>query len=957
MKTKIAIFFLILICYSAISANATDRITIQGHVYDRATDTELFVVKARLLNAPDSTVVVETNAEGEFDGPVKGQFVRKSIFFFFDIDRTKKYILELTRSDYEPIFLEIDPTTLSNRVDNMNLGKIYMKRVPKMLNEVVVKASKVMFYNKGDTVIYNADAFVLAEGSMLDALIRQMPGVELKEGGEIYVNGRYVENLLLNGKDFFKGNKQMMLDNLGAYTVKNIAVYERQDEMDQIMGNDYGTKHLSMDVRLKKEYNQGLLTNMEVGFGSSDRYLGRLFGLWYSDNARLSLYGNANNLSDNRKPGQDTDFKPGSMQSGDFKTYQGGFDYWAKIPYNDIQFSGDIFATHQTIDDDRSVITTNFLPGGDTYGYSFSASKNKSLSLSTAHSLEIQKQKWNLKINPSFKYLKNNDFSSLSSATFSEEQKNIGKEFIDNLYNGASSEVLASILNRNTDENKRLGHTLETKLSTNGKIKMPNDADAVTYLVSGNYSRHHFDRYQRYVLNFGENKEPTDYSDRYFDNTPNYNWSGRGAIGYIWAIMPGMFLDSWYQFDHNTIREVSKLYRLENLYESVANGDAFGWLPSKSEYESTLDPNNSFNSTKNDNIHSLNFNWKWNINKFIFSANLPLVYKNRHLHYMRGAINTSFSKNRLLLGDVAVSMNYYGRPHFIYFDYQRKVSSPDLVDMVDFTDALDPLNVRLGNPDLKDSESHDFRLRYRKDSNKYQVYSIYATILRNALAYGYGYDSATGVKTGKMYNVNGNYVMGLSQYFSTSFGPMERFDFSNTTTLDYRRSVDFIGENAILPEKNKVGNVMFGEEIDLSYKFGNNKISILCEARLSRFDSRQENFQNFTASDFRYGINGSFTLPAGFGISTDFTAYTRSGYSDQALNKTNFVWNAQARYTTLNGQLTFMVDGFDILHNLSNVFYNVNAQARTETYTNVLPRYVMLHIQWKFHKVPQKKIN
>ena len=50
-----------------------------------------------------------------------------------------------------------------------------------------------------------------------------------------------------------------------------------------------------------------------------------------------------------------------------------------------------------------------------------------------------------------------------------------------------------------------------------------------------------------------------------------------------------------------------------------------------------------------------------------------------------------------------------------------------------------------------------------------------------------------------------------------------------------------------------------------------------------------------------------------------------------------------------------MIDGFDMLHNLSNVFYNVNAQARTETYTNVLPQYVMFHVQWKIHKAPKNK--
>ncbi len=275
--------------------------------------------------------------------------------------------------------------------------------------------------------------------------------------------------------------------------------------------------------------------------------------------------------------------------------------------------------------------------------------------------------------------------------------------------------------------------------------------------------------------------------------------------------------------------------------------------------------------------------------------------------------------------------------------------------MVEFKNDLDPLNVRLGNPKLKDEAVHNISFRYRKDSKKYQSYRLYATILQDAIAYGYGYDPSTGVKTGKMYNVNGNYMLGLSQYLSFGFGSMERFRFGNTTTLDYRRSADFISENTSSPMKNKVGNLLFSENIELSYTFAKNKITLNGEGRLSHFSSKLTNFKNFMAKDFRYGIRGDFLLPLGFGLSTDFTVYTRRGYSDLSLNKTNFVWNARATYTILKGQLTFMVDGFDILHNLNNVFYSVNAQARTETYTNVLPRYVMFHVQWKFHKAPKKK--
>ena len=65
---------------------------------------------------------------------------------------------------------------------------------------------------RGDTLVFNASAFNVPDGSMLDALIRQMPGAEMKSNGDIYVNGKKIDYLLLNGKDFFKGKNQVMLE-------------------------------------------------------------------------------------------------------------------------------------------------------------------------------------------------------------------------------------------------------------------------------------------------------------------------------------------------------------------------------------------------------------------------------------------------------------------------------------------------------------------------------------------------------------------------------------------------------------------------------------------------------------------------------------------------------------------------------------------------------------------------
>lgn len=136
------------------------------------------------------------------------------------------------------------------------------------LGAATVKATKVKFYMKGDTVVYNADAFQLENGSMLDAIIRQLPGVELKDGGEITVNGKKVDELLLNGKDFFSHDRQIMLENLPAYMVKDIKVYERQSERSKFFKDSLLDikKPYVMDVNLKREYSIGYTfqTNHEL---------------------------------------------------------------------------------------------------------------------------------------------------------------------------------------------------------------------------------------------------------------------------------------------------------------------------------------------------------------------------------------------------------------------------------------------------------------------------------------------------------------------------------------------------------------------------------------------------------------------------------------------------------------------------------------------------------------------
>lgn len=154
---------------------------------------------------------------------------------------------------------------------------------------------------------------------MLDGLIRQLPGVELSESGVIYVNGRQIDNLTLNGADFFKGKNKIMLDNLPYFTVKNVKVFNKQTDENKFLGiNDESKKEYTMDVVLKREYSIGGSANVEAGVGTGSRYKLKGFGLRFSDRTRAVIFGGMNNINETMEyNGNNSSYNDEQQQSGD----------------------------------------------------------------------------------------------------------------------------------------------------------------------------------------------------------------------------------------------------------------------------------------------------------------------------------------------------------------------------------------------------------------------------------------------------------------------------------------------------------------------------------------------------------------------------------------------------------------------------------------------------------------
>ncbi len=298
----------IMLCGIFLSLLAQEKkvptVPVFGYVADSFTKTPASGTTVYLMTA-DSVV---TDSMNTFD-------MNEGSLYCFHLQRKRaRYFLKFVNKAYEE---KIVPFTLKpGRNRQVDLPLVFIKRKQTLrqrtLGEATVTATKIKMFHRGDTVVYNADAFNVADGSMLDELIKQMPGVELKRTGEIFVNGKKIDYMLLNGKDFYRGNNKIMLENLPYYMVQDIKVYNKTTLRSIYTGEENAKKDFVMDVNMKRQYREGYIANAEVGVGTEDAYLARLFGLRFTDHSRLSLIGNLNNLNTATTPAADGTWADGN---------------------------------------------------------------------------------------------------------------------------------------------------------------------------------------------------------------------------------------------------------------------------------------------------------------------------------------------------------------------------------------------------------------------------------------------------------------------------------------------------------------------------------------------------------------------------------------------------------------------------------------------------------------------
>lgn len=987
----IPIVALSLACPSAVQAQSPVKseeypYEISCEVFDSFTHEGVIGCKAELLR-PDSTYICDGTYydKGRRSIGIGNPRVQSLAYFYLASKEPTDYIVRISKEGYETAYVPIRTRFVRGgrlfSAPDIYLHKIQKKTQDRQLGEAVVRATKIKMVMRGDTVVYNADAFQLADGSMLDALIERLPGVRLDDNGVITVNGRRIESLLVNGRDFFRGDPSVALNNLPSYMVNKVKVYEQTSAYDEFSGRESAIKPLVMDVNLKKEYSVGWVANAEAAYGTEDRYLGRLFALGFTPKTHTALYGNLNNTNDTRRPGRTGEWTPAAIPNGQQAAKTAGAEFLYQDPVTQNYWGSNVEFSHT---DNSTATRTNretFLPEGHTYGLTETASDNCATSVSTSHAFRYLKDKIYTDGDFIFNFDRNRYTSTGRSGTWNENPWTMSREgLLDSLFSADASNLLRSLAaNRLRQDYLSRGKGWSFDLNNFTFSYRPTYASGISdnFTVGGtfSYNKREHEWWNHYQLDYPARPEVNpDLRNRY-QNAPSrsYNYS---AYGSYWGFFWNTGLRLTYQYSQRYSSSGNDLYRLDRLAEWGPYGkNGLGTLPSTAEMETTQDFDNSawrrqwskdhqmtIYISRSDQVGSLYMQWE---------LTLPITWREDHMDYRRGSeanparYLTADQRRRKTL--FSPSLNFMerhlskrGRNIWMQLNASHTQAPADQLYLLNYTDDSDPLNISHGNPGLKDTRQTQAKFTFQaaKQGSKSVGGNVNYRLTTNAIAMGRTYDPATGAYTTRPQNVNGNWQLWGDLRWLRGFGKGQRFVFDCVTDYNYQNSVDLTGvEGAAAPMRSTVRNLWLGETLRLEYSREKWRAGIKAHANWTHATSARPGFETVDAVDYNFALTGRIELPGGVGFDTDLTLYSRRGYEDRTLNTDDLVWNARLTKSILGGSLTFIVDGFDILGQLSGVTRSLNAQGRTETFRNVLPSYFMAHVVYRLNIKPKKDRN
>lgn len=939
------IFLLAIFMMAALAYASAQNVKITGTLTDSDTKEGVIMATVQLLKS-DSTyvkgVLSDTNGKFTITAPSDGSF-----------------ILKITSIGYETLTRELK---ISGR-KTIPLGNIIFKADAIMLAEATVIGHAAKVIVKEDTFVYNSSAYKTPEGSVVEELIKRLPGSKVDEDGKITMNGKEVTKILVDGKEFMTGDTKTAIKNLPTSIIDKIKTYDEKSDLAKITGIDDGEEQTVLDFSIKKGMNKGVFGNADLSAGTQNRYAGRVMGSLFKDNTKIMLLGNANNIADRG-------FPSGGGQKGLNSSKMLGVNF----NYNKdkkLAIDGNIRWNHSNGDVRTEQSVENFVSQTGSFSNSLSHNLSRADSWDARMRLEWKPDSMtNIMFRPNLNYSTSDGMSSGISASFNGDpylsvSDPLSEESIARL---AEEGLVVNNRSSNSityNERKKAGATimLNRKLGNKGRNATLRANISYSENDSKNLSTSNVHLYQ--IKDISGNDST--YQTNRFNLTPTKSLSYMLQATYSEPIFKAMFLQFSYKFTYKYNKSDRSTYDFSNLGENFFDGivpEYRGWgsylsiLNEPMDYY--IDDELSRYSEYKNYIHELKLMLRIIREKYRFNAGIMVQPQQTRFIQEYQGVNTDTTRNVVNVTPTLDFRYRFSKVSNLRINYRGSTSQPSMTELLDITDDSDPLNITKGNPGLKPSFTNRLSLFYNTYIQKYQrsmmAYLNYSNT-RNSISNMVTYDATTGGRITKPENINGNWDLAGEFMFNTAVDSAGNWNVNTSTDVRYNNYVGYlVPDNNSSSVKNTTRTMCLGEK--LSGGFRNDWLEVSLDGSLNYTHTRNllQKQNNLDTWQFSYGGFVNVYLPWGTSVATDIRQNSRRGYNDSSMNTNELIWSAQISQSFLKGSpVTVSLQFYDILHNQSNFSRIINSMQRSDTQYNSINSYAMLHVICRMNAFGDKK--
>lgn len=920
-KLPAFLVFVLAFCLHSFSQQYAD---IKGTVIDTSEKRNLSNSVIALLRPGDSVLVAFTRSDKS------GNFTLQKL-------SPGKFIVMVTHPAYADYFDRVEVTGTTP----VDLGTISLTSKTQLLQAVVVEHKLGAIRIKGDTTEYVADSFKLEAGATVEDLLKKLPGIQVDKDGKITAQGETVQKVLVDGEEFFSDDPTIVTRGFTADAIDKVQTYDKKSDQATFTGIDDGQKTKTLNLKLKEDRKKGYFGKVELGSDGKNYWNNNFMLNAFRGKRKLSAYGIMSNTG---KTGLD---------------WKEGMNYGTSNVNMSVDDGGDVNISWTGDNDEFS--GGNYwgegLPKGWAAGLHYSNKwNNDKISLNSGYQFNklnteargITESQYNLPtsvlhVNESGNSFRSRDRNRLDAQyeyqvdSFSSvkitAQGSIGHTLNQNVYHsesfndtGDTLSVIDRTINSDAD-NKNFNSSLLWKQ------KFRKQGRTLSLSVQQNYTENNSSGFL-FSDNYYFNKGIRDSTQHIDQQKLNDNVASivNSRITYTEPLSKRSLIEVNYSIDNNhrqsrisTLEKNNSVGKYENLVDSLSNDYSFNVL-----------------------THNGGIAYRYSKPKHLtlsFGMNVS------HAGYTRKDLKadtiatygfTSFYPQ----ANVNFNMGSNGN---LRFNYSGSTKAPSIDQIQPIQDNTNQLNIRKGNPDLKQAFRNNFNISFNtyKFLSERSIYTgLRFTTIQNDFSSINYLDSTSGRKISTPVNVNGNYNGTLYLWYSRKIKSLG-IRVGGNVQGSFNHSNNFIDD---LANTNNSYNIGGGPSISYDKE---KKFSVWVNTTFTR---------NFSKSSLRpelvteywtqeHYAEVSVYLPWKFEINTSANFYIRQRTSEFEKNNNSIRWNARLdRKLFKNNVARLRFSAFDILD--QNIGFNrsINSNFISERTYNTLRRYFMVSFIWNFNK-------